>query len=245
MITKGDGENNILRWAAVDGDLLGDAYQSAWDIPTEDLIECYAIMQKWLDQGISADLFRRFGPGEVTVSEDEVVRIFLKIIFLGLKSRYYTNTLRPKVKDTAKQESLVNSIPGVAAAVAATAAEAAKEATDVIAQAMKPYNPAEPDHAGVIHDATPAYMVGRTKFEFAQAKFGTDYLVSFAGMAPEGSELPSGEGKNYGDSYLIGNKWYVWNTQEWVNLYTHPSDTTIEYVESEQDDACADGACKL
>lgn len=107
VITKTDGENNILRWAAVDGDILGDAYQSAWDISTKDMIEDYAIMQKWTDQGISADMYRRFAPGETMVSEKEVVETYLLMVKYGLKSRYYTNSLRPKVKKMDEAKSLV------------------------------------------------------------------------------------------------------------------------------------------
>lgn len=229
VITKTDGENNILRWAAVDGDLLGDAYQSAWDIPVEDLIDDYALAQKWTDQGISADVYRRFAPGETKVTEDEVVRTFLLMVARGLKSRYYTNTLRPKVKATDKTESLIGAIPGASEAAKATEAEVAKEAQAAIAQAMKPIELSE-------HD------LGAQKFAVAQQKFGTDYLIRFIGSAPAGCELPNGTA--YGDSYLLGDVWFVWNTQEWVQMFKHPADT-VDYVESEQEDACADGACKL
>lgn len=107
VLVKTDGENNILRWAATDEDLLGDAYQSAWDIPTEDLFQCYGIMQKWTDQGISADEYRKFAPGETSVSEDEIVKRFLWMVKYGMKSRYYTNSLRPKVKSLESVQSLV------------------------------------------------------------------------------------------------------------------------------------------
>lgn len=107
VIVKTDGDNNIIRWAAVDGDLLGDAYQSVWDINTIDMIHCYAIMQKWCDQGISADLYRRFAPGETKVTEKEVVETYLAMVHYGMKSRYYTNTLRPKVRKMDAVKNLV------------------------------------------------------------------------------------------------------------------------------------------
>lgn len=107
VIVKTDGENNILRWAAMDEDQLGDKYQVAWDIPAEDLFQCYGIIQKWTDQGISADEFRKFAPGEVTVTEEEVVQRYLWMVKYGLKSRYYTNSLRPKNKGLDESKSLV------------------------------------------------------------------------------------------------------------------------------------------
>lgn len=125
VIVKTDGDNNIIRWAAIDEDLLGDNYQSSWDISAKDLIECYAIMQKWCDQGISADMYRRFQKGETKVSEREVIEIFLLMVHYGLKSRYYTNTLRPKTPKITETKSLV---PAVAQASATAETEAAPAA---------------------------------------------------------------------------------------------------------------------
>lgn len=107
VLVKTDGEGNVLRWAAKDGDLLGDAYQLAWDISSEDMIHDYAIGQKWCDQGMSSDVYRRFAPGETTVSEDEVVTNFLLKVKFGWKGQYYTNSLRPKVKSMESSKSLV------------------------------------------------------------------------------------------------------------------------------------------
>lgn len=164
VITKTDGENNILRWAAVDGDLLGDAYQSAFDIPTLDMIQCYGIMQKWCDQGISADLYRKFAPGEVSVSEEEICQTFLWMVMYGMKSRYYTNNLRPKVKEMGKSESLVkkdeegdvrlgrrDTDPVVPAPVAAVV-EAARTILNVSAGEADPQETAE-KVVELIHDA--------------------------------------------------------------------------------------------
>lgn len=125
VIVKTDGDNNIIRWAAIDEDLLGDNYQSSWDISAKDLIECYAIMQKWCDQGISADMYRRFQKGETKVSEREVIEIFLLMVHYGLKSRYYTNTLRPKTPKITETKSLV---PAAAQANATAETEAAPAA---------------------------------------------------------------------------------------------------------------------
>lgn len=109
-LVKTDGEGNVLRWAAKDGDLLGDAYQLAWDIPTEDMIHDYAIGQKWCDQGISSDSYRRFAPGETQVTEEEIVQTFLLKVKFGWKGQYYTNTLRPKIKAMGDTKSLVGKL---------------------------------------------------------------------------------------------------------------------------------------
>ncbi|MBV2234458.1 MAG: hypothetical protein KUL75_02825, partial [Sterolibacterium sp.] len=77
-------------WAAPDGDTLAEAYQSAWDIPAKDMTELYAIVQKWTDQAISADFYRRV-IGDASISSSEMIEDYLYRVKLGLKSKYYMN----------------------------------------------------------------------------------------------------------------------------------------------------------
>lgn len=77
-------------WAAPEGDSLGEYYESAWDIPTRDLVEMYAIVQKWTDQGISADFYRRV-VGDAWIGSAEMIEHYLQRVRLGLKSKYYMN----------------------------------------------------------------------------------------------------------------------------------------------------------
>lgn len=77
-------------WAAPDGDRLGDAYQSAWEIPAKDMTELYAIVQKWTDQGISADFYRKV-IGDASIESTELIADYLYRVKLGLKSKYYMN----------------------------------------------------------------------------------------------------------------------------------------------------------
>lgn len=77
-------------WAAPDSDTLAEYYQSAWDIPAKDMTELYAIMQKWTDQGISADFYRRV-IGDASISSSELIEDYLYRVKLGLKSKYYMN----------------------------------------------------------------------------------------------------------------------------------------------------------
>jgi ribonucleoside-diphosphate reductase alpha chain len=254
VITKTDGENNILRWAAVDGDLLGDAYQSAWDIPTHDMIQCYGIMQKWIDQGISADLYRRFAPGEVSVPEKEIVQTFLWMVMYGMKSRYYTNTLRPKTKDMAQSESLVAKAPEgevrlgrreTDPVVPASLVEAGSTAIRTIVK-IDAGNASVEEAAKMVEavaaDPQAALMAtAQATFVEAQKLFGNDLLVKFHSVVAEEGHLPK-KGGDFGDSVLIGRSWYVWNTESWIKLFTMPSND--EYVESEQEDNCV-GGCKL
>ncbi len=77
-------------WAAPDSDTLAAQYESAWDVPTQDMTEMYAIMQKWTDQGISADFYRRV-IGDASIASSELISDYLYRVKLGLKSKYYMN----------------------------------------------------------------------------------------------------------------------------------------------------------
>ncbi|MBP9218559.1 MAG: ribonucleoside-diphosphate reductase subunit alpha [Sterolibacterium sp.] len=77
-------------WAAPESDTLAEQYQSAWDVPTRDMTEMYAILQKWTDQGISADFYRRV-IGDASIASSELIEDYLYRVKLGLKSKYYMN----------------------------------------------------------------------------------------------------------------------------------------------------------
>lgn len=99
-------DNNITTyWTVPDSSLY---YQPAWLVPTKDMIEDYAIMQKWTDQAISADEYREI-KGSEKISTDEMLGNYFLRLKLGTKTRYYLNT------KTAKK--VVLDRPGTEAAV--------------------------------------------------------------------------------------------------------------------------------
>ena len=68
-------------------------YQLAWDIKTRDMIDTYAIWQKWCGQGISADLYIKFSDANNRkVSGKQLIMDFLYATEKGLKTRYYYNS---------------------------------------------------------------------------------------------------------------------------------------------------------
>ena len=107
-------------WAAPDSDTLADQYQSAWDIPTKDMTEMYAIVQKWTDQGISADFYRRV-IGDASIASSELIEDYLYRVKLGLKSKYYMNQ---------KTSNGMQAVADVAQAYAAPPAAPLSSATD-------------------------------------------------------------------------------------------------------------------
>lgn len=90
MKTSGNNKNIFL---VPDWELLKDQYQFAWDVPTRDLTQMYAIFQKFTGQGISADYYRSFKNGKAKViSAKEMFDDWLYRIICGLKTKYYNNS---------------------------------------------------------------------------------------------------------------------------------------------------------
>ena len=71
---------------------LEGAYQLAWDIPTKDMIEVYAIIQKFTGQAISADLYVKYDSNNRQVGTKQMLQDFLLMRKYGMKSRYYINS---------------------------------------------------------------------------------------------------------------------------------------------------------
>jgi ribonucleoside-diphosphate reductase alpha chain len=84
-----------INYVSPDSTKLKDKYELSWDVNSIDLIKCYAIMQKWTDQGISLDLYRKI-QGADKVGTSEMIDIYLNLVKYGLKSRYYQNSLTAK-----------------------------------------------------------------------------------------------------------------------------------------------------
>lgn len=92
LYLKKTDDSNITEWCAVDSDILGDKYQSAWTIKSLDMIKVYAVWQKFTDQAISADLWKDRSI-EINLSKKEMVDEYLAMIKYGMKTRYYQNSL--------------------------------------------------------------------------------------------------------------------------------------------------------
>lgn len=90
--TLGKTDGNVtIRWAAPDSDDPDLRYQSAWDIDEVDMLKAYAVFQKFCDQGISADLWRRIRSDEKVSSRDLLAQYFAMFKY-GIKTRYYYNS---------------------------------------------------------------------------------------------------------------------------------------------------------
>ena len=91
-VTKKSGTTKVI-FGAPDVETLCDAYEIAWDVPTRDLIDAYAIFQKFHGQGISSDLYTDFSkfPDE-KVPSSKLFDDFFYSTKMGLKAWYYQNS---------------------------------------------------------------------------------------------------------------------------------------------------------
>lgn len=97
-LLKTDAKNS-LDWCAPDSDILKDAYQIAYDIDPIDMIKAYAVVQKWTDGGISADLYRDRSK-VIEINKSELLEEEAAMDFYGNKGQYYYNTLTPTVDES-------------------------------------------------------------------------------------------------------------------------------------------------
>lgn len=91
---KSDG-SNVVDWCPPESDTLADNYQTAYTIETSDMIKVYGIIQKFTDQGISADLYKD-RTKIISLSTTELLNNYLDMVRYGMKSRYYQNSLVSK-----------------------------------------------------------------------------------------------------------------------------------------------------
>lgn len=103
-LSKTDG-NVTIRWAAPASDDPDVAYQSAWDISELDMIKAYAVFQKFADQGISADLWRRIKDDD-KIGSRELLSHYFAMFKYGIKTRYYYNSNVASDKSVSRSGSI-------------------------------------------------------------------------------------------------------------------------------------------
>jgi ribonucleoside-diphosphate reductase alpha chain len=90
VLIKSDLKHQIKQ-VAIDNDLYGDKYQIAWDIDIIDMIKAYAVIQKFTDQSISADLYMDRNKNK-HLTYSQLLKELLAMHKYGMKTRYYTNS---------------------------------------------------------------------------------------------------------------------------------------------------------
>lgn len=87
VVVKKSGNTKVVfippEWESLQG-----FYEQAWSIPHNDMVDCYAIIQKFTDQAISADIYHKFGKAK-KVGLKQLMEEFFYRHKMGLKTRYY------------------------------------------------------------------------------------------------------------------------------------------------------------
>lgn len=96
---------NALDWCAPDNDILEDQYHLAWETTTVEQVKYYAVIQKFADQGISADYYKDRSNGE-DIPTSDLIEEFLAFMKFGNKGQYYMNTF--SVDATKASEIVLN-----------------------------------------------------------------------------------------------------------------------------------------
>jgi ribonucleoside-diphosphate reductase alpha chain len=94
VITKASGKSKIPCYVPHYGNLMiRIKYEKAYDVPYNDIVDMYALVQKFHGQSISADFY--FDPSKYPnrkIGAKEQLQRLLYMAKMGMKSRYYMNT---------------------------------------------------------------------------------------------------------------------------------------------------------
>lgn len=92
---KKSSDTNTVSYVVPESDRLEPYYELAYDIDVVDMAKVYGIIQKWTDQGISADMYYK-AQGNAKIKSTDLLRGFFAFVRYGVKSRYYLNVLTGK-----------------------------------------------------------------------------------------------------------------------------------------------------
>lgn len=101
-------DSEVTYYIAPDSEKLEKYYQIAFDIPTPELNKAYAIIQKFTDQGMSCDDFKRI-VGDTKLESKELLQDFFSAIKYKQKSRYYVNEETSEEINLGDEEELCES----------------------------------------------------------------------------------------------------------------------------------------
>jgi ribonucleoside-diphosphate reductase alpha chain len=93
--SKRSDSANVVDWVALDSDII--EYELAYEVEPIDMIKAYAVIQKFTDQGISADIFLDRNKKEL--KESNILDEFFAMVKYGMKTRYYQQTKSYELSD--------------------------------------------------------------------------------------------------------------------------------------------------
>ena len=102
---------NNTNYVVPDSEKLKYLYEFSWDIPSINMAMVYGIFQKWDDQAISADIWKRV-VGIEKIKTSELLQDFFDLYKYGVKTRYYINSMTAKGIDLNASEGEVGCVGG-------------------------------------------------------------------------------------------------------------------------------------
>lgn len=101
LITSKKSKQGIIKMAVPEVYKLKNKYKLAFDVTNKEYTNIQAVIQKWIDQGISGNHYYSMENGE-SLSITEVVKDLLYFYNMGGKQLYYANTSDGKTDDITK-----------------------------------------------------------------------------------------------------------------------------------------------
>lgn len=102
-------ETMSISYVVPDSTKLKDYYEIAWDVKPDALTNFYAVIQKWTDQAISADRYRKI-IGDEKVTASEMLTGFFRRHKYGVKQSYYQNVMTGKSIDLNASEAAAGAV---------------------------------------------------------------------------------------------------------------------------------------
>ena len=90
-IKKSD-KSVMVNWVAPESDKIGQNYELAWEVGDSNILDLYAITQKFTDQTISADEYLVLKEEESKIETTRLLKNYLQMVKNGIKTRYYVNS---------------------------------------------------------------------------------------------------------------------------------------------------------
>lgn len=101
LVTIKGSKDGVMAQVVPEINKYGYRYQKAWDVSVEDYLYTVGVLQKYVDQGISANT--SYNPHKSEISSSILVKDLLSAYKNGVKGLYYNNTLDdvPEIEDGA------------------------------------------------------------------------------------------------------------------------------------------------
>lgn len=119
LITTKKSKQGLLRMVAPEMFKLKNKYTIAFDVKdNQTYTNIHAVMQKWIDQGISGNHyynFKHYGDGNLPMSK--IMKDILYAYKMGIKQIYYANTYDGKSDDLEEMQNLSSDCAGGACSI--------------------------------------------------------------------------------------------------------------------------------